>query len=1471
MDTLEIIKFLNYTAIFGIMLFYLYRLRLSRSGPPGQAICLESAEEYSFSSQLSRKASERAGLVSREAAPLSGVEGLLTYFIGSNINRRGIAMSTPKFLITKMVPRTILSLTLLVLWCVAPAFAADRGRILSTQEQQYQNMVLNGSLESFSSGTTSAPDGYVAEGLSTGTGSVARNATSKFQSYGVQLTQTNTAGTYTLKYNTAITNFGNSLTGDSADLTTTEWQRLTLYSNNGYVASVWVKLPGGATNPTAVTLKTSSDGKLYVEMDSDTTGDYCYIDGMQITEGPIAPAFVNAAISDTGNQVVYGTIKAQDPASSAYIQLTPSGTFNLGSNVSLTSAGALDLGPGADDDLTAADVTDITDGGSTILHTHVGLAPGAHADTHMTGDDKVYWSSLSKANGDATSVATQISNDIATHTAIAGAHHAVATVSGAGLDISGQQVSLDVAPSAGSATLIETEDALQVKYSATYLTESASGLELATGYATGSTYDTRFVNISGTESMEGPLTIGKTYSSLSGTDIAAQVSPTINQASAGTAGYTALLVKTTETALAGYSGTKLLLDLQAGASPATKLSVDNSGNVTSVGNITLSTVGAAVDGVDLDSALTGLTQGSGITITGSGHTRAITNADTGSSQLFFKTITDGSTNAAADINNDTFKMRSANNILGVAVSNDDATHGDSALFTITQGNIDHGSIAGLADDDHAQYGALAQNESVTGAWTFANDTTVNSAATTTDALTIKGEALLAGNLIKARINADTTTGNIMYVTDDAATPLDKFKIDKGGAITVGTIPWASVSSKPNLVNSITQGGGVTASSSTGDITLGTSVTVSNTTATYSTGNAYSLIQHMQAIGSGTITADNAHGLNYVDVGASSSGHNHDAAYINDGAGEVNNSNDFNFASSTFITNLDADKLDGQTGTYYLDTSSGAQVKSGAMSFTGNVTMGDNAADTVILASQAATDATVADSPTLYLRGSYDSNPAGGSLTATSYDAAITHNLLTTGPTSNLEFNIAGGAAEMTLDNSGNLATAGTINSQTIGASSSFSALTATGDLIVNQNSGTADDVYFAVQHGGVNKLTIDREGDLTVEGDFTVNGDQTILNVQTVEVESSELVMNRNITANPSLNASITVNRGTAGGVDRSIRWNETSDIWEVSNDGSTYVPLGGDINATYLVNSASTVLTSEIVTSSLGQDLSIKGNAAASRAITIGQQAANADVINFDVPSSNFKIGGSQISATNLSDGANIAHINAAETISANWVNTANPWANNEVADDLTISGGTINNSIIGASTSAAATFTNLTASGTLDFPNDSVAMADINWSAGQILITPEYPNASLYGDGTNNNGTLALKNTDDANWRNYYEWTSQVTILQDYTIVDRYVLPPDFSSWATTNAIKLGFVTGTALAADNKVDVIVYKSGNATLVYQTTGNVSSGWTEIAISAANLSGATWAAGDIVVIKIIVYSKSGNFARIGDITLNYTR
>ena len=50
----------------------------------------------------------------------------------------------------------------------------------------------------------------------------------------------------------------------------------------------------------------------------------------------------------------------------------------------------------------------------------------------------------------------------------------------------------------------------------------------------------------------------------------------------------------------------------------------------------------------------------------------------------------------------------------------------SVLEASGGGVTDHGALTGLADDDHPQYAAIAQNETVSGTWTFSNPITIGS-------------------------------------------------------------------------------------------------------------------------------------------------------------------------------------------------------------------------------------------------------------------------------------------------------------------------------------------------------------------------------------------------------------------------------------------------------------------------------------------------------------------------------------------------------------------------------------------------------------------------------------------------------------------------------------------------------------------------------------------------------------------------
>ena len=78
---------------------------------------------------------------------------------------------------------------------------------------------------------------------------------------------------------------------------------------------------------------------------------------------------------------------------------------------------------------------------------------------------------------------------------------------------------------------------------------------------------------------------------------------------------------------------------------------------------------------------------------------------------------------------------------------------------------------------------------------------------------------------------------------------------------------------------------------------------------------------------------------------------------------------------------------------------------------------------------------------------------------------------------------------------------------------------------------------------------------LTVTGDLTVNGNTTTLNTANLNVEDSFVLLNSGVTGTPSLNAGIEVERGDSTNV--AIRWNETSDKWQFTTDGTNYTDLG--------------------------------------------------------------------------------------------------------------------------------------------------------------------------------------------------------------------------------------------------------------------------------------------------------------------------
>lgn len=81
-------------------------------------------------------------------------------------------------------------------------------------------------------------------------------------------------------------------------------------------------------------------------------------------------------------------------------------------------------------------------------------------------------------------------------------------------------------------------------------------------------------------------------------------------------------------------------------------------------------------------------------------------APTGTIENAYGSMTDGTITSTA-VGDDTFKFRSANNLLSLAVQNNDPTHGDNLLLTVNEANINHDNLAGFVGNEHIDHSAVS--------------------------------------------------------------------------------------------------------------------------------------------------------------------------------------------------------------------------------------------------------------------------------------------------------------------------------------------------------------------------------------------------------------------------------------------------------------------------------------------------------------------------------------------------------------------------------------------------------------------------------------------------------------------------------------------------------------------------------------------------------------------------------------------
>ena len=143
---------------------------------------------------------------------------------------------------------------------------------------------------------------------------------------------------------------------------------------------------------------------------------------------------------------------------------------------------------------------------------------------------------------------------------------------------------------------------------------------------------------------------------------------------------------------------------------------------------------------------------------------------------------------------------------------------------------------------------------------------------------------------------------------------------------------------------------------------------------------------------------------------------------------------------------------------------------------------------------------------------------------------------------------------ITVDAKGRLTTVTTAAVDTTTASAAYAhangAFTAANTAQTTATAAfTAANTKFASAGGTIS-------GDVSVTGNLTIIGQTVYANTSTTLIADNIVTLNAAISqiAAPSVNAGVEVDRGSSANV--ALLWNETSDTWTFTNDGSTYFDI---------------------------------------------------------------------------------------------------------------------------------------------------------------------------------------------------------------------------------------------------------------------------------------------------------------------------
>ena len=115
----------------------------------------------------------------------------------------------------------------------------------------------------------------------------------------------------------------------------------------------------------------------------------------------------------------------------------------------------------------------------------------------------------------------------------------------------------------------------------------------------------------------------------------------------------------------------------------------------------------------------------------------------------------------------------------------------------------------------------------------------------------------------------------------------------------------------------------------------------------------------------------------------------------------------------------------------------------------------------------------------------------------------------------------------------------------------FNTVTTTGAATVGGTLSVSDVATFSNDLSVGGQLNVTEN--VVISGNLTVSGTTTEVNTTQVNIADNMIKLNSDLAGStaPSENAGISVNRGNAANVE--LRWNESNDYWEITEDGSNY------------------------------------------------------------------------------------------------------------------------------------------------------------------------------------------------------------------------------------------------------------------------------------------------------------------------------